>query len=245
MLRKLVAEVRGLFDLFFPPVCPLCGTSSATPEGGFCISCLEGIVPLTPPWCPWCALPYPTEEGSNHLCQECLLHPPPFSEVRGVGLYDGTLRRAINLFKYEGVFSLDRPLGLLLAEATERAGPNWKPDIIIPVPLHESRLRQRTYNQSQLLARQLSRQWQIPTDDRTLFRSKPTPQQQGLDLESRKRNLKGSFDMNRRLDGAKVLLVDDVLTTGATTRECCRTLLAGGVGTVMVSVLGRAPRRLL
>jgi len=104
------------------------------------------------------------------------------------------------------------------------------------------RLRERTYNQSLLLARVLGRHWQLPVASRLLLRSRPTLPQQGLPAEERRRNLRGAFALRRELEGERVLLLDDVLTTGATARECARVLLAGGAGEVAVAVLGRARR---
>jgi ComF family protein len=129
----------------------------------------------------------------------------------------------------------------LLATVLERDG-SLRPDLLIPVPLHYSRLRERTYNQALLLARVLGRRWRQPVLPRLLVRSRPTPQQQGLKAEVRRQNLKGAFALNRQLNGERVLLIDDVVTTGATVRECSRVLLEGGAGEVVVAVLARARR---
>lgn len=238
----LQTEFRGLFDLLLPPACPLCGSES----GGrspffFCPACLSGIHPIGSSCCPRCALPYPTEEGSDHLCESCLRDTPPFSRVVALGIYEETLRTAVQRFKYEGAIVLDRPLAELLAAVLESDGAP-RPDLLIPVPLHYSRLRERTYNQALLLARVLGRRWRLPVPPRLLVRSRPTPQQQGLKAEVRRQNLKGAFAMNRKLNGERVLLIDDVVTTGATVRECSRVLLEGGAGEVVVAVLARARR---
>jgi ComF family protein len=238
----LHAELCGLIDLLFPPACPLCGSESGgRPPFYFCPDCLSGIHPLGSPCCPRCALPYTTEEGSDHLCESCLRDAPPFSRVVALGIYEETLRTAVQRFKYEGAIVLDRPLAGLLATVLERDGP-FRPDLLIPVPLHHSRLRERTYNQALLLARVLGRRWRQPVLPRLLVRSRPTPQQQGLKAEVRRQNLKGAFALNRQLNGERVLLIDDVVTTGATVRECSRVLLEGGAGEVVVAVLARARR---
>jgi ComF family protein len=150
------------------------------------------------------------------------------------------LRAAVQRFKYEGAIVLDRPLAGLLAKVLEEDA--LRPDLIIPVPLHYSRLRERTYNQALLLARVLGRRWRLPVLPRLLVRSRPTPQQQGLKAEVRRKNLKGAFALNRKLNGERVLLIDDVVTTGATVRECSRVLIEGGAGEVSVAVLARARR---
>lgn len=238
----LRSEFRGLLDLLFPPACPLCGSES----GGrspyfFCPDCLAGVHPPTSPCCPRCALPYATEEGSDHLCESCLREAPPFSRVVALGIYEETLRTAVQRFKYEGAIVLDRPLGGLLAAVLERDGA-FRPDLLIPVPLHRSRLRERTYNQALLLAGVLGRRWRLTVPARLLVRIRPTLQQQGLKAEVRRQNLKGAFALTRKLNGERVLLIDDVVTTGATVRECSRVLVEGGAGEVVVAVLGRARR---
>jgi ComF family protein len=238
----LQAEFRGLLDLLLPPACPLCGSESGgRPPFFFCPACLSGIHPIGSPCCPRCALPYTTEDGSDHLCESCLRDAPPFSRVVALGIYEENLRTAVQRFKYEGAIVLDRPLAELLATVLESGGA-LRPDLLIPVPLHYSRLRERTYNQALLLARVLGRRWRLQVLPRLLVRNRPTPQQQGLKAEVRRQNLKGAFALNRKLNGERVLLIDDVVTTGATVRECSRVLLEGGAGEVVVAVLARARR---
>jgi ComF family protein len=238
---RLRREFSGLIDLLFPAACPLCGILlSGQRAASFCPSCLCGIHSVTSPRCPRCLLPYPVEEGTDHLCQSCLLDPPPFQGVSSVGLYEDTLREAVHRFKYQGKFILDRPLGGLLAEVLENVDPGFSPDLLVPVPLHPSRLRRRGYNQSLLLARVLGRRWKKPVPTRLLVRRRPTPSQLGLKAADRRRNLKGAFEVRSSVEGKKVLLIDDVMTTGATARECACTLLAAGAEEVRVAVLGRA-----
>jgi ComF family protein len=145
-------------------------------------------------------------------------------------------------FKYRGTVQLDRPLGTLLAERIEQAENPFRPDLIVPVPLHLSRLQQRGYNQSLLLARQLGKRWQVPVAPRLLVRNRPTPPQQGLSVAIRQQNLRGAFALTTPLQKERVLLIDDVMTTGATVRECAKTLLCGGAAVVEVAVIGRALR---
>ncbi len=241
LLYGLRRELAGLFELFFPPACPLCGVlleRDGTPL--FCSACLAGMKPVLSPRCPRCLLPYPGANGHDHLCQDCLLDPPPFAAVTSVALYEDSLRQAVQRFKYRGAFSLDRSLGGLLADALETDPASGRSDLLVPVPLHVSRLRRRGYNQSLLLARVLGRRWRVPVHSRLLVRTRPTIPQQGLKAAERRRNLKGAFRVRKPLDGEAVLLVDDVMTTGATARECSRVLLEAGAGRVEVAVLGRA-----
>lgn len=234
-------ELIGLADLCFPSVCPLCRHSLQT-SAIFCCSCLEAIIPVVSPRCTRCDLPFAAEDGSDHLCQSCLLDPPPFLWAKSVGLYDETLRRAVQRFKYEGDFNLDRPLAVLMKDALQEPLDAFRPDLLLPVPLYVTRLRQRSYNQALLLARSLGRSRQLPVPSRLLLRIRPTPPQIGLKAAQRRRNLRDAFALNRPLQGERVLLVDDVMTTGATARECSRTLLAGGASEVAVAVLARARR---
>ncbi len=246
VLDCLRREVAGLLDLLFPPVCPLCRTECPSlPAAALCPRCSAGIPPLTSPCCPRCSLPYPAEEGSDHLCGDCLQSPPPFGRVVAAGVYDATLSQAIQAFKYQGQIDLDRPLAAVLAAqvAMEWRQGLRRPQLLVPVPLHPHRLRQRTYNQSLLLARILGRLWEIPVAPRLLRRLCPALPQQGLSAKERRQNLKGAFILDGEgARGRRILLVDDVLTTGATARECSRTLIAGGAAEVTVAVLARALR---
>ena len=243
LLAALRAELGGLLDLFLPPACPLCGAEFIpSPSHPLCRPCLAGISPAASQRCPRCSLPYPSENGTDHLCERCLRQPPAFSWVVAVGQYRDHLRDAVHRFKYRGGIGLDRALGDLLAAAVTAERPDFRPDLLVPVPLHPGRLRQRTYNQALLLARHLARQWRLPVAARLLVRCRPTAPQQGLDAAARRQNLRGAFALRSPVPAARVLLIDDVLTTGATAEACCRTLLEGGAGEVGVAVLGRAAR---
>jgi ComF family protein len=242
LLATVRSEVAGLLDLLLPPACLLCGDEILPAPLPFCSRCRSGIPPLVSPRCPRCALPFATEGGADHLCEGCSRRSPPFAWVTAAGLYGGTLRQAIRRFKFDGSFVLDRPLAALLRGALEEERPGFHPDLIVPVPLHPGRLRERTFNQALLLAVRLGRNWSVPVPRRLLIRPRSTPPQQGLTADERRRNLRGAFAVRGRLEGARVLLVDDVLTTGATAGECCRVLLAGGAAEVAVAVLARAVR---
>lgn len=240
------AEARGLFDLFFPPLCLLCHLPRGeSPDPSLCPRCLGGFLPLTSPCCPRCALPFATIGGGDHVCGECLLQPPAFAWTVAAGLYEETLRHAIHRFKFDGSLALDRPLARLLGTAWQCTVPEWNPDLLVPVPLHPRRLAERTYNQALLLARELGRSRKLPVDARLLLRVLPTVAQAGLSARERQRNLLGAFALTRPLSGEKILLVDDVMTTGATARLCAQVLRAGGAGEVGLAVLARARRNSL
>ncbi|BCR03592.1 amidophosphoribosyltransferase [Desulfuromonas versatilis] len=241
---RLLPQLQALLDLLLPPACPLCGAN--LPQGPdqppLCPACLAGIRPLESPCCPRCALPYPAEEGTDHLCEPCLRRPPPFAWVAALGLYMGTLQSAVQRLKFSGAIGLDRPLASLLADRFTDQVREFEPDLLLPVPLHRDRLRRRSYNQSLLIARVLGRRWGVPVACRSLVRTRDTPPQQALKADIRQRNLQGAFRLLGPLAGERVILVDDVMTTGATARECSRVLLTGGASAVAVTVLARTPR---
>lgn len=243
LCSEFCAEVKGLLDLFFPPLCLLCHTPRGeSRDPSLCPRCLDGCLPLTSPCCPRCALPFATIGGGDHVCGECLLQPPDFAWTVAAGLYEEALRHAIHRFKFDGSLALDRPLARLLDTAWQRTAPDWLPDLIVPVPLHPLRLSQRTYNQALLIARELGRSRQLPVDAHLLIRVLPTLAQAGLTARERHRNLLGAFALTRGLSGEKILLIDDVMTTGTTARICATALRAGGAGEVGLAVLARARR---
>lgn len=243
LLTYLKSELSGLFDLLLPPTCAFCRAEAPTlSPAGICPNCLTQLLPLPAARCSRCALPYPTEDGGPHLCEACLRRPPDFSGVVAVGVYQELLRESIHRFKYEQGIHLDYPLGALLAQRLATDAPEFRPALILPVPLHPLRLRERGYNQSLLLARRLGKELRVPTESRRLRRIRPTPPQQGLSLADRQRNLRGAFTLSAPLCSEKILLIDDVMTTGATLRECAQVLKTGGAGDILIAVLGRAPR---
>ncbi|WP_020677288.1 ComF family protein [Geopsychrobacter electrodiphilus] len=232
-------QISGLVDLLFPPVCPICRVLLRGASSPFCLSCVSNISPLPAGRCSRCALPFVSENSSAHLCAECCRKPPCFSQVSAAGLYAGSLKTALQRFKYSGAIDLDRPLVSLLLP---RVSSVDRDDIIVPVPMHVSRLRQRGYNQSLLLAKMLAFKLRRPLCSQVLQRIKDNPPQQGLGARQRALNLGGAFVSPRRLDGRGILLVDDVMTTGATIRACAQALMVAGSGQVRVAVIARAPR---
>lgn len=240
MIVQLRRELQGFFDLLFPQACPLCHkTLHLQADPPFCTTCNSGINSLPSGCCSRCALPFPSGNSSSHLCESCSRTLPPFRSVHSAGVYDAGLRKAVHRFKYEGGHYLDRSLGILLGSALDGISC---PDLIVPVPLHIRRLRKRTYNQSLLLARELGRQLSKSVVATLLERVRETPQQQGLSARERIKNLQGAFACRQPLTGEQILLVDDVMTTGATATACSQVLLAAGASEVRVAVVGRAGR---
>jgi ComF family protein len=181
----------------------------------------------------------PLDESGR--CALCRLGLNGFDEVYSFGAYEGVLRKLIHIFKFEGVRTLQRPLGALLAQALPRESGF---DAIVPMPLHWRRRWQRGFNQSELLAREIGRRWNVPV--RGLVRRKrATVPQAGLTSAQRRKNVQGAFKAGRGapLKGMRILLIDDVLTTGATASACARALKRAGAGRVTFLTLARRDRR--
>lgn len=240
MFVWLYRELRGLVELFFPAACPCCNkTFPDLATEPFCPSCAADISRLPTGRCSRCALPFTAADGTPHYCSSCNQSLPPYLSVHAAGVYEGQLRRIIHRFKYEQGHNLDRPLARLIEPAL---GGLPSCDLIVPVPLHPQRLRARSYNQSLLLARELGRLLGRPVLAGQLQRTRATRPQQGLKAGERERNMKDAFRAVSPLSGEQVLLVDDVMTTGATAAACSRELLAAGAAAVRVAVAGRAGR---
>jgi len=235
---KVTMFLLLLFRQLFPPACPLCRhTLSREETGVFCTECLSGFKPLTDAHCPVCALPFTGILNSSHLCGRCTVNLPAYEKVYAVGVYARSLRHAIHQFKFNCKIGLDRPLGMLLDEVVDR---DLNVELVVPVPLSSKRLRRRSYNQALLLAREFARIRKLPVATDLLLKARDTEPQQRLSAKQRRQNLRGVFKLRGAVSGATVLLVDDVLTTGATAEACSQVLLAGGAKAVYVAVIGRA-----
>lgn len=197
------------------------------------------MIPCEEPRCPRCGLPY-AKGSAAHLCGPCLREEYPFSRHLSYGLYEGPLREAIHRFKYGRDLTLEGPLGELALAALKEMGPPH-PHLLVPIPLTKGRLKERGFNQSLLIARHLSRRTGIPLLP-LLVKVRETPSQTSLGPRDRRNNLKGAFALRDPfpLDGKRVLLVDDVFTTGATLSEAARTLLRAGASEVMALTLARS-----
>ena len=205
-----------------------------------CAGCIKEFSRVESPFCSCCGKMFKTRVGSDHVCRKCLDTPPAFKKTRTVGIYQTGFRKIIQRFKYNGKIQMADPLGRLLFNVFEHS---WKPkdiDLITPVPLHIKKFRSRGFNQVYLLIRKWSH-GEIIRD--LLERKIDTKPQAGLDRKARKKNIKGAFnvkpDYMDLIQGKKILLVDDVFTTGATVNECAGILLKNGAGRVDVLTLAR------
>jgi len=237
---------RSVLDLLYPPLCIGCRAQVAEP-GSLCADCWRDIDFLDGPGCVCCGLPFELDPGSETLCAACLADPPVFDRARAVMRYDEKSRGPILALKHAD--RLDLAPGF--ARWLDRAGRNLldEADIIVPVPLHRSRLWNRRYNQSAELARALGRLAARPVDPTILRRIKPTPSQGAMPSASaRRRNVRGAFQVpdgrKSAVAGRVVLLIDDVFTTGATVSACARALKRAGAAKVNALVLARVVRPL-
>ncbi len=235
----------GLFQLILPDDCRVCGEPlreiSRIPV---CSRCLREPEPFFAEYfCATCRTPFlnrsPLDE--NGRCAVCRLGLAGYDAVYTYGSYEGTLRKLVHLLKYDGVQPLARPLGEYLAMALPRERAF---DLVTPMPLHWRRRWRRGFNQAELLAREIARRWNAPVK-MAAQRIRATTPQAGLTPAQRRLNVRGAFSAKRgvRLDGMRVLLVDDVLTTGASASACARVLKHAGAAHVTLLTLARADRR--
>ncbi|MBM4329177.1 MAG: ComF family protein [Deltaproteobacteria bacterium] len=243
MFQGDLSALKDAFcDLFFPPSCAFCGraTMDGTFLRGICETCSESILPIEPPICQRCGLSFPgLNDRAAEICGHCLADPPPYERARFGVRYDGELRRALVRFKYYRMLSLSGVLGGILIEAFHRHFTPGQFDLIIPIPISKRRLLIRGFNQSAILARLLSAHTGISADLTRLRKVKETLPQVGLPRSERVANIRNSFGVSRprRIQGRRVLLVDDVATTGATIAEAARTLQRAKAASVDALVL--------
>ncbi len=241
-MPPLFSEWRSLLgNLFFPAFCRNCRIwLGSSREKYFCSNCWNKLL-LIENFCSCCGLPVVTRAASP-LCGGCREKPPSFRRARAAGHYEGVLRQAVHIFKYEGKISLGETLAQLMVKEFPRYWSAWDYDFLLPVPLHPKRLRKREFNQSFVLARYLGKYFDTPVLSDKLQRVKFNRPQVGLTRKERLNNAKGCFELRRpeQLQGKKLLLVDDVYTTGATIKECARLLSNAGTDFVDVYTVCRA-----
>ena len=236
----------ALIDLLFPPLCMAC-RKQVTDPGALCSQCWQEIQFLDGPMCDCCGLPFELDPGSDSRCAACLASPPDFDKARAIMRYNEKSRGPILALKHAD--RLD--LAPTFARWLERSGRSLmaESDVILPVPLHPLRLWMRRYNQSAELARALGRLTGKPINVAALTRHRRTPSQGMMpSAKARHRNMQGAFRVSVRhksaIAGRNTVLVDDVLTTGATVNACARALKRAGAAKVFVLVLARVVRPL-
>ena len=249
----LVAPVRtalsSLFAVFFPSDCRLCDTPLVSISRlPVCPECLSALGPIRVPQCVRCGerlVPAQLLVGDGQ-CQACRDYPPEFDRAVSFGEYEAELRDLIHLLKYEGVLPAAAQLGRLLSEAIRslHLPAADVPVVIVPVPLHSSKQKQRGFNQAELIAKASVKRAREPfrVEPDVLVRQRPTHSQVGLAREERVANMRGAFRVvaPERIAGRNVIVVDDVMTTGATVSECARVLKKAGAEKVWAATVARA-----
>jgi ComF family protein len=246
--------LASLLDLIFPPRCAICRDSlwksekrTNPEEYAFCPSCLDDFREVASPLCTLCGLPLASWIEEDHYCETCLRRRPHYEWARAAYFYEGRVREAIHQFKFAGKSHLAGPLGKLLTSAIKNWLPNSHGYLIMPVPLHPRRLRERGFNQSLLLARQAASRLGAELDTLSLRRVRYTKPQTGLKEEERRRNVRKAFRCTEAslLKGENVILIDDVTTTGNTLNDCARALKRAGAERVYGIALARTSQRTL
>jgi ComF family protein len=232
---RFAADAR---DLVFPPHCPACGrVPEALADGGLCADCGRDLPLPGEPLCPGCGVAAAADGAS--FCPGCR-DGRALDAVVFAAAYAGSAKELVHRFKYRADLAAGSLLGRLLAGRIAAALPGGV-DLLVPVPLSRRRLCARGFNQAALLARAASRRLRVPAAVAALARTRHTPGLAGLSPDERERELRGAFRVRRPalVAGRRVLLVDDVLTTGATAEGCCRTLKAAGAAWTGVAVAAR------
>ena len=240
MAATLLAPLQGLVDLVLPPRCPGCG-EIVDGDDRFCANCFNQLAFLGPPQCACCGISLPHEADAAAQCGACLADPPAFARARAALAYGGPARQVVLALKHGRRLHLAR----LMARAMLRAaGPLPDDAVIVPVPSHRLRLWQRGFNQAAEIARQISKQSGRPLAVDALDRIKPTPSTKGLNRQARIKNVQGAFKVARSqaVTGRAVILIDDVMTTGATVSACAAKLAKAGARQVEVLTYARTLR---
>ena len=239
---------NALVSVVLPAPCRICDQlltrASRVP---ICDECLASFERLPPGICLVCGSPllvFGDAADRESQCPACAKKVYAFERARSFGFYDRALVRAVLLLKFERIEPLGAWFAEKLAEIVEREGELLRADVVVPVPLHRVRERERGYNQAELLAKPLARRLKVPCQSALLMRTRPRPDKQVLSLDERWESVRGAFATRpgSQVDNRRVLLVDDVMTTGATLDACTRALREAGAKAVIGLTVARAVR---
>jgi competence protein ComFC len=243
---NLAASFKNLREtaigFIYPNVCQLCGKQRAgSAEGFVCAECWQQVRFIKPPFCERCGLPFPGDLTTTFECTNCRELKLHFCSARSAVSAKGAVLEVIHRYKYNRALWFEPFLADLLVREAAPALTRQKWDWIVPVPLHSAKKRQREFNQAERLATYLSAATKIPMNTTLLKRVAPTMTQTKLSREERAENMRNAFVLRERrtLDNERIVLFDDVFTTGATTNACARVLMKAGAGEVCVWTVAR------
>lgn len=230
--------IKRLPQIFYPPRCLLCGAPGQE-DRDLCADCAADLPHNRHP-CVICALPLPEAAPAGSRCGACSQHARAFDHCYAALIYDELTGSLISGLKFHRKLNHARLLSQLLSDYLEQTQAEL-PDLILPVPLHRQRLRERGYNQALELARPIGRHFGLPVDSRLCRRIRATPAQTGLDRKTRKKNLRQAFQLTGEVKGQTIALLDDVMTTGTTVAELAKVLKRAGASRVDVWAVARTP----
>jgi ComF family protein len=234
------AAWRLALDVALPPLCPACREPLGE-DGGLCAACWSKLSFIAPPYCERLGIPFAYDPGPGILSMQAIADPPAYTRARAAVRYDDVARDLVHAFKYGDRLDLAPVMGRWMAQAG--AALLADAGALVPVPLHWRRLWARRFNQAAALANVIARASGIPLEADFLRRTRATPQQVGLTRNERAQNVEGAFrvpaERRAAVKGRRLVLIDDVLTTGATVDTCARALLRAGAADVDVIVFAR------
>ena len=244
-MAVLRSALDALASIFFPAPCRVCGATLTTASRiPICEPCLRSFVRVPPPMCLCCGRPFVSPVAADAirpLCRLCRGQQYAFERARSFAIYDDAIGSAIQLLKYDQVTRLGDWFAARLAELIAQNREAFLADVVVPVPLHPSRLRERGYNQAELIARPLAHKLRLKLGAYLLVRTKPRPAQFLLTRRQRWESVRGAYATREgvRVDKLRVLLIDDVMTTGATLDSCSRALVKAGAASVLGLTVAR------
>ena len=238
---RIVDLLGGLTDILYPRRCAACGRSVGNEPGHICWDCRAGAESVAAPFCDLCGDPVEGVVEHRFVCSACRRWPPGFDVARSAMRHRGAFRRIMHEMKYNRHTALARDLSEFLYNCVAMHYSELRFDVVACVPLHRAKERERTYNQSDLLARGLAARLGIPAAARCMVRVRPTVSQSGLKANERRRNVHRAFAVRDPgwVEGRRVLLVDDVMTTGSTVSECAWALKNARAAQVAVATVAR------
>ncbi|MCX6345498.1 MAG: ComF family protein [Armatimonadetes bacterium] len=234
-MQNIIHDIcTGLLDLIYPPFCLVCNTAG---EDYLCAKCIESIDIIGPVHCHTCGMP--TEKFK---CSDCQVREYSFESAASAGVFDGTLREAIHQLKYNSRTALADPLAEIMVRSFPDTRLAGRIDIVVPIPIHRSRHLERGFNQAEELASRFCRRLRLTLSTNALVKTKKTQHQVDLPQDLRYTNVQGVFRVNNpaSIAGKRVLLIDDVITTGSTLSEAAKALTGAGATSVCAYTLARS-----